>query len=204
MKRKKRNQDENKAHDRKIFSTEYDAIHVPRLGLSRDPFLTILMPTQPVPSLPVKEDYNSMSLPTLDCIMILPHFLVASTNTSDTPFDSAPGTAVVVYQNLELMVIALLAPELIILWAMRQWISARDIAKEFGKYGWGKTHGFFVLMGGFTLYDRDTFRGYIWEEHEKYEANTYLSEIMYYRGELQKAFDDADSLYGDAKTRPVF
>ncbi|ESK86171.1 hypothetical protein Moror_10965 [Moniliophthora roreri MCA 2997] len=110
--------------------------------------------------------------------------------------------AVVVYQNLELMVIALLAPELIILWAMRQWISARDIAKEFGKYGWGKTHGFFLLMGGFTLYDGDKFRGYIWEEYERYDANRYLDEIMYYRKGLQKVFDDADSLPGDAKTQP--
>ncbi|KZP12302.1 hypothetical protein FIBSPDRAFT_661337, partial [Athelia psychrophila] len=55
---------------------------------------------------------------------------------------------------------ALLVPEYIIAWAIRQWIVARQISKEFNKLqprsdsltvhlAWTVTHGFFVLMGGF-------------------------------------------------------
>ncbi|KAG1805905.1 hypothetical protein EV424DRAFT_1577949 [Suillus variegatus] len=54
---------------------------------------------------------------------------------------------------------ALIAPELIITWAMRQWFSARRVTRQFEKsgytnihYTWTQTHSFFVLMGGFMLY----------------------------------------------------
>jgi hypothetical protein len=33
-------------------------------------------------------------------------------------------------RRLKLMVMALIAPELVILWAMRQWVAARSLAKE--------------------------------------------------------------------------
>ncbi|ESK85327.1 hypothetical protein Moror_5993 [Moniliophthora roreri MCA 2997] len=74
--------------------------------------------------------------------------------------------AVVVYQNLQLMLVALLAPELIIMWAMRQRFSAKRIAKKYKKYGWGMPHAFLLLMGGFALYDEDEFCGYLWEGKE--------------------------------------
>ncbi|ESK85189.1 hypothetical protein Moror_17156 [Moniliophthora roreri MCA 2997] len=64
------------------------------------------------------------------------------------------------------MVIAILAPEIIILWAMLQWYSAKKVAKQFEKYGWGMSHAFFVIMGGFTLYDGDTFCGYLWNDNQ--------------------------------------
>ncbi|ESK85184.1 hypothetical protein Moror_17162 [Moniliophthora roreri MCA 2997] len=76
-------------------------------------------------------------------------------------------SAVVVYKNIQLMVIAILALEIIILWAMRQWYSAKAIAKQYKGYGWGMSHAFFVIMGGFALYDGDTFCGYLWENQDK-------------------------------------
>ncbi|ESK83067.1 hypothetical protein Moror_16931, partial [Moniliophthora roreri MCA 2997] len=76
-------------------------------------------------------------------------------------------SAVVVYKNIQLMIIAILAPEIMILWAMRQWYSAKAIAKQFKKYGWGMSHAFFVIMGGFALCDGDTFCGYLWENQDK-------------------------------------
>ncbi|KDQ55314.1 hypothetical protein JAAARDRAFT_195718 [Jaapia argillacea MUCL 33604] len=48
-----------------------------------------------------------------------------------------------------LMLMALIAPELVIIWAMKQWFGARRIAKANSERGWTKTHGFFALMGGF-------------------------------------------------------
>ncbi|ESK85403.1 hypothetical protein Moror_5907 [Moniliophthora roreri MCA 2997] len=73
-------------------------------------------------------------------------------------------SALVVYKNIQLMVIAILAPEIIILWAMRQWYSARAIAEKYKDYGWGMSHAFFVIMGGFALYEGDTFHGYLWND----------------------------------------
>ncbi|KAG2136365.1 uncharacterized protein EDB93DRAFT_1091843 [Suillus bovinus] len=48
-------------------------------------------------------------------------------------------------RRLFIMVIALIAPELMITWATRQFFSAR----------WTVTHGFFAWMGGFMLYVND-------------------------------------------------
>ncbi|KAI3600947.1 hypothetical protein WG66_014893 [Moniliophthora roreri] len=73
-------------------------------------------------------------------------------------------SAVVFLANAVIMFLALVAPELIVLWAMRQWFAARQIRKQFKKYGWGMTHAFFVLMGGFALYDGDRFLYPLWED----------------------------------------
>ena len=68
---------------------------------------------------------------------------------------------------------ALIAPELVIMWAMRQLVSARKLAAQyksefiichkfrmncrlgslFPEYGWTTTHGFFAVMGGFMLFE---------------------------------------------------
>jgi hypothetical protein len=71
-----------------------------------------------------------------------------------------------------LMILALIAPELIVVWAMRQWISSRIIANRYESanllvsyllmilrlyfasgYRWTQTHGFFALMGGFMGFE---------------------------------------------------
>ena len=49
----------------------------------------------------------------------------------------------------------LLAPEMVIMWAARQYRDARILAEDFqnkGRLGWTKTHAFFLIMGGFTLH----------------------------------------------------
>ncbi|KAF5355418.1 hypothetical protein D9757_013156 [Collybiopsis confluens] len=53
--------------------------------------------------------------------------------------------------KIKLMFIALIAPELLVMWAARQWYAARRLAK--GYKGWTETHAFFALMGGFALYE---------------------------------------------------
>ncbi|KAK7022782.1 hypothetical protein VNI00_016953 [Paramarasmius palmivorus] len=47
---------------------------------------------------------------------------------------------------------------------MRQREKAKEIREKFKQYGWGMTHGFFVIMGGFALYDGDVFCGYLWDD----------------------------------------
>ncbi|KAG2129166.1 uncharacterized protein EDB93DRAFT_1234459 [Suillus bovinus] len=54
---------------------------------------------------------------------------------------------VILWRRLGIMMMALIAPELIVIWAVRQWISARH-----ANYTWTHTHSFFMLMGGFMLY----------------------------------------------------
>ncbi|KAF5371552.1 hypothetical protein D9757_010364 [Collybiopsis confluens] len=81
------------------------------------------------------------------------------------------------WTKMTLMMVALIAPELLVMWAVRQWYAARELTKcvyvlggknvvtesfefdykgyEFdyqGYKGWTKTHAFFALMGGFSLY----------------------------------------------------
>ena len=78
--------------------------------------------------------------------------------------------------RLPLFVCALLVPEYVLAWAIRQFLSARKIFKENeSEYktlviflpiaviptnplldqGWSMTHGFFVIMGGFHLFERN-------------------------------------------------
>ncbi|KIM77491.1 hypothetical protein PILCRDRAFT_11937 [Piloderma croceum F 1598] len=61
----------------------------------------------------------------------------------------------VTLQRVGIALIALVAPELIILWAIRQWLNAHEIGRKYQKYGWTRTHGFFAVMGGFMLYEDD-------------------------------------------------
>ncbi|KAK7060121.1 hypothetical protein VNI00_000885 [Paramarasmius palmivorus] len=68
--------------------------------------------------------------------------------------------------NIMLMIIALLAPELIVLWATRQRYAAQEIGNRFKRYGWGTTHGFFYLMGGFALCDGKRVIDYLHHDHE--------------------------------------
>ncbi|KAI3621013.1 hypothetical protein WG66_014579 [Moniliophthora roreri] len=61
---------------------------------------------------------------------------------------------------------AIVAPELIILWALRQWVSCRKIAQKYKEYGWGKSHAFLVLMGGLALYEGDQFVCHLWDREK--------------------------------------
>ncbi|KAF8660452.1 hypothetical protein AX16_001632 [Volvariella volvacea WC 439] len=50
--------------------------------------------------------------------------------------------------KLQTMLCAIMAPEAVVLWALRQRIAAGRIAEENKDRGWTRTHGFFVQMGG--------------------------------------------------------
>ncbi|KAG1836043.1 hypothetical protein DFJ58DRAFT_749954, partial [Suillus subalutaceus] len=89
------------------------------------------------------------------------------------------GTAL---RRLVLMLVAFLAPEFVVAWAVLQFFHARQVAKDFNDGvkrakarnccqamlrggstslddGWTLTHGFFACMGGFMLYVNDELRG---------------------------------------------
>jgi len=52
-----------------------------------------------------------------------------------------------------LMLLALIAPEAVISWAMRQRLAAAELAKQHKEEGWTISHGFFAIMGGFMEYE---------------------------------------------------
>ena len=49
----------------------------------------------------------------------------------------------------------LLTPEFVIVWAARQYLSARELTNELKENhpSWTRAHGFFLIMGGFTLHE---------------------------------------------------
>ncbi|EEB95886.1 hypothetical protein MPER_05076, partial [Moniliophthora perniciosa FA553] len=50
---------------------------------------------------------------------------------------------------------ALIGPELIMVWSLRQKLSADQVYEKYKKYGWTKAHAYLLIMGGFSLYDGD-------------------------------------------------
>ncbi|KAH9962600.1 hypothetical protein BC827DRAFT_200716 [Russula dissimulans] len=56
-------------------------------------------------------------------------------------------------RRVGLMIAALIMPEVIIGWALRQRLAAGRLAEEHKEKGWTTTHGFFAIMGGFMEYD---------------------------------------------------
>ncbi|KAJ3481604.1 hypothetical protein NLI96_g7547 [Meripilus lineatus] len=62
----------------------------------------------------------------------------------------------VIRRRIGCMIGGILAPEIYVLLAARQFIAARRFAKTYRGLGWTLTHGFFALMGGFMIYDDKT------------------------------------------------
>ncbi|THU96649.1 hypothetical protein K435DRAFT_664041, partial [Dendrothele bispora CBS 962.96] len=76
----------------------------------------------------------------------------------------------VMLRNVSCMILSLLAPELIILWAMRQWFAARYIAKKYSVYGWSNAHGHFLIMGGFALFRDDEYK-FILQDSDSFDED---------------------------------
>jgi len=57
------------------------------------------------------------------------------------------------WRRAGLMLLALLVPEAVIGWALRQRLAAAELAKKHKREGWTTTHGFFAIMGGFMEYE---------------------------------------------------
>ncbi|KAJ3479732.1 hypothetical protein NLI96_g8859 [Meripilus lineatus] len=66
----------------------------------------------------------------------------------------APGESKwkILRRRIGCMIGGILAPEIYVLLAARQFIAARHFAKIYRRWGWTLSHGFFALMGGFMVY----------------------------------------------------
>jgi len=82
--------------------------------------------------------------------------IFASTWIAVHPNIPAPGDSQwsIIRRRLAIMGYILLAPELVIFWVARQHFAARRLARKHQKKGWTLAHGFFLIMGGFTLHER--------------------------------------------------
>ncbi|KDR66099.1 hypothetical protein GALMADRAFT_81262 [Galerina marginata CBS 339.88] len=80
----------------------------------------------------------------------------------------------IVRRRIALMFVALVAPELVILWAMREWNAARIMMKRFKFEGWTKTHAYFIHMGGFMWYNQHRRRP--WEVLHFDDLERYIEE----------------------------
>ncbi|KAF8655496.1 hypothetical protein AX16_003026 [Volvariella volvacea WC 439] len=56
-----------------------------------------------------------------------------------------------IWERIKTTLYALLAPEAVLMWAVKQRLVAARIAKQYEGLGWTKTHGYFVQMGGLVL-----------------------------------------------------
>ncbi|KAK1230079.1 hypothetical protein PQX77_006853 [Marasmius sp. AFHP31] len=98
-----------------------------------------------------------------------------------------------------IMVVAFLAPELIMLWAMRQRFMAKQVADKFQKYRWTKAHGFLCIMKGIALYDQTNFICYL--QYPKHRHGQKEQEIIQ-KIEANFRLEDGDST--DSREPPQF
>ncbi|ESK82568.1 hypothetical protein Moror_3684 [Moniliophthora roreri MCA 2997] len=88
--------------------------------------------------------------------------------------------AVIRFKHTAVSLFALLGPELIVMWALRQWCSSLIVWNKYKRYGWTKSHAFLAIMGGFALYDENGFVGILWDR----EDPSYDLEV--FRGTLDR------------------
>ncbi|KAI9507071.1 hypothetical protein F5148DRAFT_981898 [Russula earlei] len=67
-----------------------------------------------------------------------------------SPDETWPQVAV---RRVGLMLSAIVAPEIMVAWALKQRVTAATLARMHKGEGWTTTHGFFATMGGFIEYD---------------------------------------------------
>ncbi|KDR70350.1 hypothetical protein GALMADRAFT_1350210 [Galerina marginata CBS 339.88] len=59
------------------------------------------------------------------------------------------------FRRMGLMFWSIIAPELILYWAAKQWAAAQKLATKYKEHRWTMSHGYFIQMGGFMLYDNN-------------------------------------------------
>ncbi|KIK53966.1 hypothetical protein GYMLUDRAFT_232550 [Collybiopsis luxurians FD-317 M1] len=59
----------------------------------------------------------------------------------------------VIGRRIRVMIITIMAPELLVFGAARQWFAARKLSDRYNNEKWSRAHAFLALMGGFGLYE---------------------------------------------------
>ncbi|KZT04741.1 uncharacterized protein LAESUDRAFT_282252 [Laetiporus sulphureus 93-53] len=77
------------------------------------------------------------------------------------------------------MLAALIIPELYVLQALRQMKAAGQIADKYKDHGWTRTHGFFLLMGGFAQQCKDSTKSLTRLDPEKFHELVSNEEVEF-------------------------
>ncbi|KIK51314.1 hypothetical protein GYMLUDRAFT_181609 [Collybiopsis luxurians FD-317 M1] len=113
--------------------------------------------------------------------------LIACTWVAIHPNVPSPreGVLSILARKVGLMIVTLIAPEVVVLWAARQWFSARELAKRHRDKGWSVSHGFLFLMGGFARFNGDDLR-YVLRYPGLYERYGAHPEDLKFIGRIPK------------------
>jgi len=127
------------------------ATHASPLGLRSPPVVSLDNLQAPGPSCDDPNGCRSLGDIIRSCILTI--FLctwVSIHPNIPSPDERWPRLAC---RRAGLMILALIAPEAVIGWALRQRLIAANLAEEHKGEGWTLTHGFFAIMGGFMEYE---------------------------------------------------
>ncbi|KAL0563822.1 hypothetical protein V5O48_018240, partial [Marasmius crinis-equi] len=90
--------------------------------------------------------------------------------------------------QLIIMTLSLIFPELIAAWAIQQRKEAGTVANKYKRYGWTKAHAYLAIMGGLALYDKNGhFRGYL-DDSDSFEQEDYALAIEIERSLRGKSY----------------
>ncbi|KAF8163802.1 hypothetical protein B0H34DRAFT_697016 [Crassisporium funariophilum] len=81
----------------------------------------------------------------------------------------------IIRRRVRIMLYALIVPEGVMYWAMRQFLGSRKLARRYEAHGWTKVHGHFLQMGGFMMHE---------PEKEPYTLSRERMETLLDRGEI--------------------
>ncbi|KIK51321.1 hypothetical protein GYMLUDRAFT_181581 [Collybiopsis luxurians FD-317 M1] len=117
--------------------------------------------------------------------------LIACTWVAIHPNVPSPreGVLNILATKIGIMIVTLIAPEIVVLWAARQWFSARELAKRHRDKGWSVSHGFLFLMGGFARYRGENLQ-YVLRYIDEKDLRHFQEDIESLRVELCGANPD--------------
>jgi hypothetical protein len=128
-------------------------------ALPTDPRPPEILPKNYLQSIFIREEDRFGSRSIYNIIWSCLSTIFACTWITVHPNMPAPGDSqwAALRRRLAIMGYFLLTPELVIAWAARQHYDARSLTKKYEKKhtDWTRTHSFFLIMGGFTLYDSE-------------------------------------------------
>ncbi|KIK51318.1 hypothetical protein GYMLUDRAFT_981701 [Collybiopsis luxurians FD-317 M1] len=106
--------------------------------------------------------------------------LIACTWVAIHPNVPSPrdGVLRILARKIGLMIVTLIAPEVVVLWAARQWFSARELARRHRDKEWTVSHGFFVLMGGLARYNGKDLDQVLQYDELNLKEEEFVSEML--------------------------
>ncbi|GJJ06785.1 hypothetical protein Clacol_000981 [Clathrus columnatus] len=78
--------------------------------------------------------------------------------------------------KIRIILVALIAPEVIVMWALRQYMAAKEIIEK--HKGLTMTHAYFSLMGGFVITDQDQNPNHVLVLNSYHQSHDYFRVLL--------------------------